>query len=134
MGGRALTSVGSVAACGERSGTLAVTAATVRKGWRVPVDGAVGTHPGMGRWILGMFEHRGNGEHPQSLERRRQLLVWRSLVALIAFGETIGLVRLVRDLFADEPSRVLRYQVAVLVLNGLFGLLALARVRSLRRR
>jgi hypothetical protein len=81
-----------------------------------------------------MFEHRGNGEHPQSLERRRQLLVWRSLAALIAFGETIGLVRLVRDLFAGEPSRVLRYQVVVLALNGLFGLLALARIRSLRRR
>ncbi len=84
--------------------------------------------------ILGVYEHRGNGEHPQSLERRRQLLVWRSLAALIAFGEAIGLVRLVRDLFAGEPSRILLYQVVVLVLNGLFGLLALARVRSLRRR
>jgi hypothetical protein len=81
-----------------------------------------------------MFEHRGNGEHPESLERRRQLLVWRGLLTLIAFGEVVGLVRLARDLFAREPSRVLLYQVVVLVLNGLFGLLAIARVRSLRRR
>ena len=84
--------------------------------------------------ILGVFEHRGNGEHPQSLERRRQVLVWRSLAALIAFGEAIGLIRLVRDLRAGEPFRVVAYQVVVLVINGLFGLLALARVRYLRRR
>ncbi|HEX6674529.1 MAG TPA: hypothetical protein VF486_05830 [Actinomycetes bacterium] len=81
-----------------------------------------------------MFEHRGNGEHPESLERRRQLLVWRGLLTLIAFGEVVGLVRLTRDVFAGEPSRVLLYQVVVLVLNGLFGLLAITRVRSLRRR
>jgi hypothetical protein len=93
----------------------------------------VGPIPG---WavILGMFEHRGNGEHPESLERRRQLLMWRGLLTLIVFGEVIGLIRLARDLFAGEPSRVLRYQVVVLVLNGLFGVLALTRIRSLRRR
>ena len=81
-----------------------------------------------------MQEHRGNGEHPESLERRRQLLVWRGLLTLIAFGEVIGLIRLARDWRADEPSRVLLYQVVVLILNGLFGVLALTRVRALRRR
>ena len=81
-----------------------------------------------------MREHHGNGEHPQSLERRRQLLVWRSLAALIAFGEAIGLIRLARDLYAGEPSSTVVYQVIVLVLNGLFGLLVLVRVRYLRRR
>jgi hypothetical protein len=128
MGGKGADLSFGLAACGERSGTLAVTTATVR-----PAGGAVGPIPG---WavILGMYEHRGNGEHPQSLERRRQLLVWRGLLSLIAFGEVVGLVRLARGLFAGEPSRVLLYQVIVLVLNGLFGLLALARIRSLRRR
>jgi hypothetical protein len=29
--------------------------------------------------LAAMFEHRGNGEHPHFQERRRQLLVWRSL-------------------------------------------------------
>jgi hypothetical protein len=84
--------------------------------------------------ILGVYEHRGNGEHPESLERRRQILVWRSLAALIAFGELLGLIRLARDLRAGEPFRVVAYQVVVLVLNALFGLLALVRVRQLRRR
>jgi hypothetical protein len=80
-----------------------------------------------------MQEHRGNGEHPQSLERRRQLLLWRSLGTLITLGGALGVVRLVRDLLAGEPARLLVYQVVLLVLTGLFGLLALARIRALRR-
>ena len=52
-----------------------------------------------------MQEHHGNGEHPESLERRRQVLVWRSLGALV-----------------------------LLALNGLVGVFVLARLRSLRRR
>jgi hypothetical protein len=80
-----------------------------------------------------MQEHRGNGEHPQSLERRRQLMLWRSLGTLIALGGALGVVRLVRDLLAGEPARLLVYQAVLLVLTGLFGLLALARIRALRR-
>jgi hypothetical protein len=81
-----------------------------------------------------MQEHRGNGEHPESLERRRQLLLWQSLAALIALGGALGVIRLVRDLFAGEPARLLIYQVVLLVLTALFEVLALTRIRALRRR
>jgi hypothetical protein len=79
-------------------------------------------------------EHHGNGEHPESLERRRQVLVWRSLAALVVAGAAVGLVRLVVDLLGDAPPRSLAYQVVLLVVNGLVGLLAVTRLRSLRRR
>jgi hypothetical protein len=49
-----------------------------------PVAGPADVEPaGRGPHNAGVYEHRGNGEHPQSLERRRQLLVWRSLAVLI---------------------------------------------------
>jgi hypothetical protein len=79
-------------------------------------------------------EHHGNGEHPESLERRRQVLVWRSLAALVVAGAAVGLLRLVVDLLGDAPVRSLAYQVVLLVVNGLVGLLAITRLRSLRRR
>jgi hypothetical protein len=79
-------------------------------------------------------EHHGNGEHPESLERRRQVLVWRSLAALVVAGAAIGLVRLVVDLLGDAPTRSLVYQLVLLAVNGLVGLLAITRLRSLRRR
>jgi hypothetical protein len=82
----------------------------------------------------GVYEHRGNGEHPQSLERRRQLLVWRSLAVLIVFGGGLGLLRLVLALVAGAPVQSVVYQLGLLALNGLLGLLVLVRLRSLRRR
>jgi hypothetical protein len=81
-----------------------------------------------------VYEHRGNGEHPQSLERRRQLLLWRSLAVLIVFGAALGLLRLVIGLLGGAPTRYVVYQVGLLALNGLLGLLVAARLRSLRRR
>ena len=81
-----------------------------------------------------MQEHHGNGEHPESLERRRQVLVWRSLAALVLASAAVGVVRLVVDLLGDAPPRSLVYQVALLAVNGLVGLLAITRLRSLRRR
>jgi hypothetical protein len=79
-------------------------------------------------------EHHGNGEHPESLERRRQVLVWRSLGALVLVGGATGLLRLVVDLLGDAPLRSLVYQLVLLALNGLVGVFVLARLRSLRRR
>ena len=81
-----------------------------------------------------MQEHHGNGEHPESLERRRQVLVWRSLGALVVVGAATGLLRLVVDLLGDAPVRSLVYQVVLLALNALVGVFVLARLRSLRRR
>jgi hypothetical protein len=81
-----------------------------------------------------MIEHHGNGEHPELQERRRQLLMWRSLAVLIVVGALLGVVRLVRDLFAGEPLRVLVYQVALLVVSGALGVVVVMRVRSLRQR
>jgi ABC-type phosphate/phosphonate transport system permease subunit len=82
-----------------------------------------------------MYEHRGNGEHPQSLERRRQLLVWRSLAVLILFGGGgLGLLRLVLELVTGAPAQTVVYQLGLLAVNGLLGLLVLFRLRSLRRR
>jgi hypothetical protein len=81
-----------------------------------------------------VYEHHGNGEHPQSLERRRQLLVWRSLGVLILFGGGLGLLRLVLALVGGAPTPSVVYQLGLLALNGLLGLLVLARLRSLRRR
>jgi hypothetical protein len=89
---------------------------------------------GRGPHNAGVYEHRGNGEHPQSLERRRQLLVWRSLAVLILFGGGLGLLRLVLALVAGAPAQSVVYQLGLLALNGLLGLLVLARLRSLRRR
>ena len=81
-----------------------------------------------------MFEHRGNGEHPDLQERRRQLLLWRSLALLIVLAEVLGLARLLRDVLAGSPSRSLVYQAVWLTVNGLLGVLVLARVRFLQRR
>ncbi|HEV2922131.1 MAG TPA: hypothetical protein VG673_23265 [Actinomycetota bacterium] len=81
-----------------------------------------------------MYEHRGNGEAPESLERRRQVLLWRSLAALIAVGGVLGLLRLVFLLLEDAPVQSVVYQVVLLTLNVLVGLVVLARLRSLRRR
>jgi uncharacterized membrane protein len=81
-----------------------------------------------------MLEHRGNGEHPELLERRRQLLVWRSLAVLIVVGGLLGLVRLVRDLLAGTTPGSLVYQIVLLTVNALVLVLVVARLRSLRRR
>lgn len=81
-----------------------------------------------------MYEHRGNGEHPESLERRRQVLLWRSLAVLIVVGGALGLLRLVFLLLEDAPAQTVVYQVVLLTLNVLVGLLVVARLRSLRRR
>jgi hypothetical protein len=81
-----------------------------------------------------MLEHRGNGEHPELLERRRQLLVWRSLAVLIVVGGLLGLVRLVRDLLAGTTPGALVYQIVLLTVNGLLLVLAVVRLRTLRRR
>ena len=81
-----------------------------------------------------MYEHRGNGEHPESLERRRQVLLWRSLAVLIVVGGALGLLRLVFLLLEDAPAQTVVYQMVLLTLNVLVGLLVVARLRSLRRR
>jgi hypothetical protein len=81
-----------------------------------------------------MYEHRGNGEAPESLEWRRQVLLWRSLAVLIAVGGVLGLLRLVFLLLEDAPVQSVVYQVVLLTLNVLVGLFVLARLRSLRRR
>jgi hypothetical protein len=81
-----------------------------------------------------VYEHRGNGEHPESLERRRQVLLWRSLALLILVGGVLGLLRLVVLLLEDAPARAVVYQVVLLTLNALVGLLAVTRLRALRRR
>jgi hypothetical protein len=93
--------------------------------WYTPCQGADNA---------GVQEHRGNGEHPQSLERRRQLLLWRSLGVLIVFGGALGLLRLLVGLFGGAPTRYVVYQVGLLAMNGLLGLLVVARLRQLRRR
>jgi hypothetical protein len=79
-------------------------------------------------------EHHGNGEHPESLERRRQVLVWRSLAVLIIVGGALGVLRLVVDLLEGAPAQSVAYQVVLLTLNGLALLLVITRLRSLRRR
>jgi hypothetical protein len=79
-------------------------------------------------------EHHGNGEHPESLERRRQVLVWRSLGALVLIGAATGVLRLVVDLLGDAPVRSLVYQLVLLALNVLVGVFVVARLRALRRR
>ena len=81
-----------------------------------------------------MHEHRGNGEHPESLERRRQLLVWGSLAVLIGFGEALGLIRLVLEWFWEHRPPPSPTRRSCSPMNGLLGLLVLLRVRSLRRR
>ena len=81
-----------------------------------------------------MFEHHGNGEAPESLERRHQVLLWRSLAVLIVVGGVLGLLRLLFLLLEDAPVQSVVYQVVLLTLNVLVGLLVLARLRSLRRR
>jgi hypothetical protein len=81
-----------------------------------------------------MLEHRGNGEHPELLERRRQLLLWRSLGVLILFGGLLGLIRLVRDLVEGTTPGSLIYQVILLTVNALLLVLVAARLRRLRRR
>jgi hypothetical protein len=83
--------------------------------------------------VVAVREHRGNGEHPQSLERRRQLLVWTWLGALIVIAGVLGLVRLVLEWFGGAPGRSLVYQAILLAVNALLGLLVFIRIRSLRR-
>jgi hypothetical protein len=90
--------------------------------------------PGRGTHNANVYEHRGNGEHPESLERRRQVLLWRSLAVLILVGGVLGLLRLVVLLLEDAPARAVVYQVVLLTLNALVGLLAVTRLRALRRR
>ena len=79
-----------------------------------------------------MFEHRGNGEHPDLQARRRHLLLWRSLALLIALVEVLGLLRLLLELLLGSPGSV-AYQAVLLTLNALLGLLVLVRVRFLQR-
>jgi hypothetical protein len=79
-------------------------------------------------------EHHGNGEHPESLERRRQVLVWRSLAVLIIVGGVLGVLRLLVNLLEGAPAQSVAYQVVLLTLNGLALLLVITRLRSLRRR
>jgi hypothetical protein len=79
-------------------------------------------------------EHHGNGEHPESLERRRQVMVWRSLAVLIIVGGVLGVLRLVVNLLEGAPAQSVVYQVVLLTLNGLAFLLVITRLRSLRRR
>ena len=81
-----------------------------------------------------MQEHHGNGEHPESLERRRQVLAWRSLAVLIIVGGVLGVLRLVVNLLEAAPAQSVAYQVVLLTLNGLALLLVITRLRSLRRR
>jgi hypothetical protein len=81
-----------------------------------------------------MLEHHGNGEHPELLERRRQLLVWRSLGVLILVGGLLGVVRLVRDLVAGTTPGSLLYEAILLTVNALLLVLVVARLRRLRRR
>jgi len=87
-----------------------------------------------GSGATAMLEHRGNGEHPELLERRRQLLVWRSLAVLIVVGGALGVVRLMRDLLAGTTPGSLIYQVVLLTVNALLLVVVAARLRSLRRR
>jgi hypothetical protein len=81
-----------------------------------------------------VFEHHGNGEHPESLERRRQVLVWRSLAALIVFGGSLGLVRLAIGVVGGAPARSLLYQAGLVALNALVLVFVVARLRALGRR
>ena len=81
-----------------------------------------------------VYEHHGNGEHPQSLERRRQVLVWRSLALLVVFGAVLGALRLLLGLLRGSSAQFVAYQVGLLTLNALAGLLVFARLRALRRR
>jgi fluoride ion exporter CrcB/FEX len=81
-----------------------------------------------------VHEHHGNGEHPQSLERRRQVLVWRSLAVLVVFGAVLGVLRLVLGLLQGQPAQFVRYQVGLLAVNLLAGLFVAVRLRALRRR
>jgi fluoride ion exporter CrcB/FEX len=81
-----------------------------------------------------VYEHHGNGEHPQSLERRRQLLVWRSLAVLVVFGAVLGAIRLLLGLLHGSPAQFVAYQVGLLAVNLLAGLLVVVRLRALRRR
>jgi hypothetical protein len=90
--------------------------------------------PGRGAHNAGVFEHHGNGEAPESLERRRQVLLWRSLAVLIVVGGVLGLLRLVVLLLEDAAVPSVAYQVVLLALNVLVGLVVAARLRSLRRR
>ena len=81
-----------------------------------------------------MLEHHGNGEHPELQARRRQLRLWGSLAVLLAAGELLGLVRLVRDLLLGAPAGSVGYELVLLAVNGLLGVVVLARLRMLRRR
>ena len=60
--------------------------------------------------------------------------MWRSLAVLIVVGALLGMVRLVRDLLAGEPLRVLVYQIALLVVSGVLMVFVVIRLRSLRQR
>ena len=62
------------------------------------------------------------------------MLLWRSLAVLIVVGGALGVLRLVFLLLEDAPAQTVVYQVVLLTLNVLVGLLVVARLRSLRRR
>ena len=82
-----------------------------------------------------MLGHQGNGEHPQLREqRRRKLLQWLTLAALIAFGEAVGVIRLLYSLLRGAGAASLGYQVVVLAVNTLLGVYVVIRVRRLLRR
>jgi hypothetical protein len=89
---------------------------------------------GPGTHNASVQEHHGNGEHTESLERRRQVLAWRSLAVLIIVGGVLGVLRLVVNLLEAAPAQSVAYQVVLLTLNGLALLLVITRLRSLRRR
>jgi hypothetical protein len=68
------------------------------------------------------------------MERRRQVLVWRSLAVLVVFGAVLGALRLLLGLLHDSPAQFVRYQAGLLAVNLLAGVLVAARLRALRRR
>ena len=55
------------------------------------------------------------------------MLLWRSLAVLIVVGGVLGLLRLVFLLLEDAPVQSVVYQVVLLTLNVLVGLVVLAR-------
>jgi hypothetical protein len=96
------------------------------------LEANAGLHPGrVGRWLRARI----SGKPVDRDVGPRQpwpgpLLVWRSLAVLILFGGGLGLLRLALELAAGAPVQSVVYQLGLLALNGLLGLLVLARLRS----
>ncbi len=81
-----------------------------------------------------MAGYEGNGEHPELRERRRRkLLQWLTLAALIVFGEVIGAIRLLYSLWRWAGTASVVYQLVLLGVNTLLGVYVVIRVRRLRR-